>query len=199
MRKHFPQWVQLHNYPYTNSSSSKYVNWKTLNCNFPTYDRKGLQKIKLHHIKIWHQKYHRYWIWSNIKSPLLDILQSDNLWKVKTTEKYIPLIDRWRIVRKVSESCHPICQITFYSVSTKGLNYHGLKRHCSHVGTETQKNGRIKQTQRHQNINSDEKDRIVILKLLIFFLLFKTYWYFIFFFMTFLWLFYDFFHFLDIF
>lgn len=31
MRSQYPQLVQIHNYQPTNSLSSKYINWKTLN------------------------------------------------------------------------------------------------------------------------------------------------------------------------
>jgi hypothetical protein len=45
LKQYYPTIVQLHNYQAANSSTGKYVNWKTLNCNYDSYLEKVFKKL----------------------------------------------------------------------------------------------------------------------------------------------------------
>ena len=110
MRYYFPHWIQLHNYTTANSSSSKYINWKTLNGNTSHYRRKSLQETQYLYLQVRHRKRHLCPAWCHRTRLILCLHSRQQLRKLKANEKVIRLATT-RNSRQGNQPCHSLCKI----------------------------------------------------------------------------------------
>lgn len=119
LKYYFPQWIQLHNYTTANSSSSKYINWKTLNGTLFHNLRKSLQKTQLRYLQIRHLIRNHNPPRSRLTRIILRLHQDKHLLKRKAYEKVIRLTIA-RNAGQGNQPCHFICKITVDSTGPKG-------------------------------------------------------------------------------
>ena len=142
LKYYFPQWIQLHNYTTANSSSSKYINWKTLNGKMSDYPRKSLQETQLRYLQVRHLKCHYDPTWSHWACLVFRLHSRQQLRKWKANEKVLRLATTWNF-RKRNQPCHSLCKITVDTTCSKGLNYQGAQGYCLDTGAKDEKDGAV--------------------------------------------------------